>query len=71
MNSRTRQVRTGEIPEAQQAGKDVYFTRQQIEYLQSMYPTRVLPATASEAEIHQYFGTQRVLETVKGKYNGG
>jgi hypothetical protein len=49
---------------------DVHFSPQQLEYLERIYPQTVLPATATEAACHRYFGTQAVLQTVREKTRG-
>jgi len=45
--------------------KGVYFAPEQIKWLESMFPERVLPCTTSEAEVREYFGTRKVLACIK------
>lgn len=54
------------VSEVDRAVQDkIVFFPEQITWLEKMFPTRVLPLTATEAEMRDYFGTQRVLECVK------
>jgi len=48
----------------------VTFTPLQLQYLESVFPAMVFPSTATENSVHQYFGTQSVLETVRSKTSG-
>lgn len=43
----------------------VVFFPEQIKWLEKMFPQRVLPLTASESEMRDYFGAQRVIETIR------
>lgn len=43
----------------------VYFHPKQVEYLEKLFPERVLPHTASEAELREYMGTRLVIRTVR------
>ena len=54
-----------------QYNRGLEFSVAQLQWLEQQYPQRVLPPTASEAEIHQYFGTQRVLQSIREKVYRG
>lgn len=43
----------------------IYFHPKQIEYLDSIFPERIIPSTAPEAELREYMGTRRVLQYLK------
>ncbi len=45
----------------------VVFFPEQVKWLRSMFPHRVIPTSATEAEIREYFGTQRVLDVVESR----
>lgn len=47
--------------------KGVYFSKAQLAYLESIYPTRVLRHDTSESEVRHYFGTQEVLTFIKSR----
>lgn len=49
---------------------DVRFSPDQLKYLESLFPHVVMPVTASEAALRQYFGTQSVIQAVKDKTRG-
>lgn len=46
---------------------DIYFTKQQIEWIREMFPVRVLPVDATTAEMQRYFGTQLVVAACVAK----
>lgn len=44
----------------------VNFTRKQVEYLNKLFPERVLDAkTTTECEVWQYFGTRKVIKEIE------
>lgn len=44
----------------------VNFTRKQVEYLNKLFPERVLDAkTTTECEVWLYFGTRRVIKEIE------
>lgn len=46
---------------------NVRFSPAQLQWLEKQFPERVLPATASEAELRHYFGQRSVLSAVRDK----
>lgn len=42
----------------------VYFSREQYKWLQEQFPVRVLPVQATEAQMRDYFGEQRVIAAI-------
>lgn len=49
--------------------KAVYFHPAQIKYIEELFPERVIPSTASEAELREYMGTRRVVHVLRGRVN--
>lgn len=43
----------------------VQFFPEQVKWLREMFPHRVLPFDATEAELRDYFGQQRVLAVIE------
>lgn len=48
-----------------EAKKPTHFDKEQLKYLQEQFPVRILSTTATENEVHQYFGTQKVIELIQ------
>jgi len=46
---------------------NVRFSPAQLQWLEAQFPERVLPATASEAELRHYFGQRSVINAVRDK----
>lgn len=46
---------------------NVRFSPAQLQWLEGQFPERVLPATASEAEMRYYFGQRSVINAVRDK----
>jgi len=49
---------------------EVTFTPNQLQLLEQQFPPVVLTANSTEAQMRHYFGTQAVLEYVRGKTRG-
>lgn len=49
---------------------NVSFSELQLAYLESVYPPLILPPTATEPQVHHFFGTQAVVAVVREKTRG-
>lgn len=47
--------------------ENVRFSPAQLRWLERQFPERVLPASASEAELRHYFGQRSVLNAIRDK----
>jgi hypothetical protein len=45
----------------------VNFTLKQVQELEKLFPTLVLPASATEAEMRTYFGQQSVMGVIRDR----
>lgn len=48
----------------------VEFSTTQLEYLESVFPQCVLQHSHTEAQMRHYFGTQAVIDVVRGRTRG-
>lgn len=48
----------------------IEFDAAQLEYLEKLFPSRVLSSRTSEAEMRHYFGEQAVIDAVRRKTRG-
>lgn len=46
---------------------NIYFTEQQLSYLETMFPQVVMPCSATEAQLRTYFGQQSVVQAVRDR----
>lgn len=49
----------------QTAKPTVQFTPKQLQELEKLFPALILPCTAPEAQLREYFGQQSVVEAVR------
>jgi hypothetical protein len=45
----------------------IFFSKAQVAYLESIYPERIMRADTSEAEVRQYFGAREVIMFIKSR----
>lgn len=50
---------------------DIKFSKEQLEYLERLYPAHIPSADTPENKVHQFFGEQRVIHEVRLKTHGG